>query len=436
MLFYSWEEARGFSGFSDDQEYSCNELLLDTNYNDEALKKLCYDQGIFNEDKYNNLFTPSGKRKTYMPSRIYLRMVHSHLSGRPLYFNNAKNLMVLGSRGWGKSYMSAAIVMHEFLFDGMTNYAQYKSQLAGLSTGNLEGLPSTEIIVGAADAKYSTDTLTKAKLYLENLPGKFVVGKKTYPSPLFKKYAGSWSSGSNIVARYSKKLGSNWIITGTGTTIKHRTYKDNEFAAQGSRASVSLYEEIGMFNNLIKTFNANVDTQQDGSYKYGSSLLVGTGGDFDGGGTLDAYEIFYNPEKYDMVVFEDNWENRGSIGLFVGAYLADDTFRNELGQTDVQRSLDLLEATRLKLRQQKGSISRLNNYIQYRPIKPSEMFLARSGNTFPIDELKNRQARLEQIEDISYLEKKVTLYFDSKSPYGVNYNLDINNELVSINNYP
>jgi len=48
----------------------------------------------------------------------------NHLSlGKPLYNNEARDLMIMGSRGSGKSfYVAGAIVAHEWLFDGQKEY--------------------------------------------------------------------------------------------------------------------------------------------------------------------------------------------------------------------------------------------------------------------------------------------------------------------------
>jgi hypothetical protein len=98
--------------------------------------------------------------------------------GRPLYTNNASNLIMMGSRGFGKSYsVGVGIVAHEFLFDGKTVYDPVET--------------SAEIVVGAGDAKYSGETLDKTKIAIDQLPGEITLGELVYPSPFFKRYSGS-----------------------------------------------------------------------------------------------------------------------------------------------------------------------------------------------------------------------------------------------------
>jgi hypothetical protein len=191
-----------------------------------------------------------------------------------------------------------------------------------------------------------------------------------------------------------------------------------------------------MFPNLLECYGATVENQRDGGRKFGSMMFLGTGGDFEGGGTVAAYEMFYNPSKYDLLDFEDIWEFKGKIGYFVPAYLGFRDRKDEKGRSEIKSSIQVIETERAKLRSSKGSMKRLEEEIQNRPVKPSEMFLSKTGNFFPIVELKERLTHLESVDKEDNLEKKVELFFDQKSTYGVNYHLDLNNKLRAINKFP
>lgn len=104
--------------------------------------------------------------------------------------------------------------------------------------------------------------------------------------------------------------------------------------------------------------------------------------------------------------------------------------------TNVLEAYRELEEKRAALRSHKGNSSALNMELQYRPLKPSEIFLASTGNIFPIAELKDRLNTLQQNEQYDLLEKKVTLYFDKNQKSGVNYHLDVEDKLTPINEYP
>ena len=353
-FFYNWVEARGFSGFADDTEHTCNRE----------------HQG----------------QPNYIPAREYLRKIWPKSMGRPLFDNEAKNFMMMGSRGFGKSYsVAGGVAGHEFVFDGLKSY----------DPDSLKNVPSTEIVVGAGDAKYSGDILKKTQFGLDNLPGGIEIGDKFYPSPFAKQYGGSWYSGKEVVAEYKKKMGGTWKVMGSKSKIKHRTFKDNAFAANGTRPAVMVMEEIGMFNNLKASHEASVECMKNGAYKFGSCMYLGTGGDMEGGGTVDARDMFYNPDVYDMISFNDEWENKGKISYFVPAYKGLNQFKDKNGNTQIQPAKDYLDKFREKLKKGKNARSALDAELQNRPLVPSEVFLTRTGNLFPVADLLNRLAELE-----------------------------------------
>lgn len=221
---------------------------------------------------------------------------------------------------------------------------------------------------------------------------------------------------------------------GSQSTLKHRSFKDNPFADQGARNLLIVLEEIGMFNGLKEVFYNTRDNLQDGDRKIGTLFMLGTGGDMEGG-TLDAQEMFYNPEAFDIFYFNDVFENRGKIGLFIPATIAVNSFKDSQGFTDYEKAKNYWLKKREHARTSSKGSDVLNKLIQYRPLVPSEMFLSRHSTIFPSVELQKRLGEVRDHKIYDLLEKRVNLYFDPKSPYnGVNY--DINNSLQPINEHP
>lgn len=188
-VFYYWEEALGFSGFSLDDTYSCLRLL-DQEVVPEKLIRAKYPEAVNSE----------GELKKYYPTREYLQKTHPSNMGKPLYRNPMKNFMLVGPRGWGKSYIIANLSAYEFLFDGIVDYDDYLKK-AG------KGSTRTNTIVSAADSKYTDATISKTKLTLDNMRGAIEVDGKFYPAPLSKQYEGSFSK--KITAQYRQKIGGN-----------------------------------------------------------------------------------------------------------------------------------------------------------------------------------------------------------------------------------
>lgn len=371
---YLYLEARGFSGFSEDHIYTCNRLYSP----EEREKSIRY-----------GLIDPKDPR-IYIPAREYLPKIHSGNLGKPLFENQAKNIIDIESRGGGKSYFASACIAHNFITDGAWDYEdhlerrrQEKEQYA------------SETLVGAIDAKYSKDLLSKFKFGYDELPGSIEYNGKRYPSPLYKEYAGSLEPSKYWEAKYQVKMGNNWVDRGSRSKIHHRTFQDNPFAANGTRPGLVLLEETGFMGNLIDALGAIKECTADGANQFGTTWMFGTGGDMSGGATFAAQSVFYNPEDYNCLAFPDRWENRAtSIGYFVPATRTLNQFKNSEGITNEEMALDYLLEERAKAKQSKR-VENLNNELQNRPITHSEAFLVTGVNKFPVSMLKERLAEVE-----------------------------------------
>lgn len=331
--------------------------------------------------------------------------------------------MLFGSRESGKSYIISGLIAHAFLTAGATTYDEH----------TLRNPSPVELIVGAEDSKFSKDLLNKVKDAFDYLPGKQELPQRVYPSPLAKRYMGSWEPNSAVIAKYRKKKNGMMIEEGCRSSIKHRTFASNSFAAQGTRPLYLVLEESGMFSSLEDVYANSVDALRNGMRKTGSLVMLGTGGDM-GKGTVAASKMFYEPNKYDILPYEDIWENRGKIGYFLPAYMVLNEYKNEEGITDEVAAKQKLISVRKTKAGDSGGSEALNKEMQYRPIVPSEMFLARTANIFPTSELRRRLSEVQSIKELA--QKKVTLYFDpaAKVTNGVAY--DINNKLTAIDHFP
>lgn len=410
-FFYHYSEARGFSGFKDDDTYSCHRILL-ADVSDDTLKRL-----------YPNTISSGGTRKLYVPARSYMRQKFAY-SSAPLFENELQNFMMLGSRGFGKSFMVSGLIAHTFLFDGATEYNDF----------TIKNPDPAEILVGASKSDRSADILKKVKDAFDLLPGKQKAGNRTYPAPFTKQYSGSWTPNSMVEAVYRKRSEGAWDKTGSKSNIKHRSFNTDAFAAQGTRPVLLVLEEIGMFPNLKEVHANTVDNLTDGYRKTGILMMLGTGGDMEQG-TLDASEMFYEPNKYGILAFDNPWEQSGQIGYFVPAYLALNEYKDSNGFSDIEAAKNKINEVRKQKRGTSGSSDALNKEMQYRPIVPSEMFLTKTANIFPAAELRRRLTEVQSLRIYEQLEKKVNLYFDPASAYnGVNYT--INDRLNAISSFP
>lgn len=370
-LFYNWLEARGFSGFKDDEQYTCNRELIDPNF-----------KGDFDATCYNS----KGELKKYISARDYLRRLHNKPLNYPLYQNMAQDLFWLGARGLGKSYsVGGGIVLPELLFDGAKVYDEE----------SIKNPAKVEIFVGAALSSKSADILAKTKQGMDELPGAFGDSNTYIPAPFAKSMAGTL--GPNNMKNpwrheYEKKLGGTWRKFGTGSNIKHGIYTtENPEAAAGGRYMIAVVEEWGLLGNSLAVHGSNTATMMDFPWKFGSGMWLGTGGNVEK--IQEAEIMFRNPGGFEALEFDDVWEGTGKIGWFVPAYYGMNKFKDKNGNTNIEAALAFIEGRRLEKRKAKDPSALALEMMNY-PIVPSEMFLNAKGAMFPQAELKAHLANV------------------------------------------
>jgi len=372
---YLYIEARGFSGFSLDKEYTCNDF-----YKPEVRE---VNEGLEIIPK-NNLI--------YVHPREYLRKIHKTNLGKPIYENEAKNIVDIESRGGGKSYFAAAVAGHNFLFDGATDYDDY------IKAKQNKTLYSSETLIAAIDTKYTSPLINKFWLGISELPGKQEYNGRKFASPLYLEHKGSLSKSNDYIEAIREvKYGNNWVEEGSRSKVHHRSFRDNPQAGNGIRPNLIFLEEVGFMGNLEDALGSLRDCTMNGTFKFGTIWMFGTGGDMEGGSTQAVKNVFYNPEENDCLVFEDEYENKGKIGYFVPAHMTFNDCKDSEGITDKEKAKKKIKRQRDKVKDSpKAFIKELEN----KPEKPSEAFLTSDSNMFPVRDCEDRLAELETTKSI------------------------------------
>jgi hypothetical protein len=361
-LFLYYEECRGFSGFEKDLTYTC-----DRKYGPELQDSILL--GRITQEEAN--------KKIYVDAREYLRKNHGTDLGKPLYKNSAKHFFSIQARGSGKSYSSSGLCAHNFLFDGATDYDVY------LKHKKEKRYLASDTIIGAIDTKYSAPLMKKTISAFEYYAGSYRIGDNFYPSPLMVTYTGSPAPNKDMTSR-------------TGSFLRHRTFKDNPLAANGTRPNLCVLDEVGFHYNIKETWGAVEAIQQSKEKKNLVIWALGTGGLVSGHAALYAESIFRNPEEYNCIAFDDTFENRGSIGYFVPYWLT----MNEFKKNHVNLVTDeKLARLAVELRREKAK--KANDPTVYQteiingPMTPSEAFLVMESSYFPTLLLKEQLAEVE-----------------------------------------
>ena len=428
---YVYTEARGFSGFKEDDNITCSLTVRDLKREMEATG-LPMEELAEYEDLTENHFKKNGQLKDFEPAREYLRRNHLVNKGKPLFENEAKNVVDIECRGSGKSYWaSGGMIAHNFLMDGAVDYDEY---LAAWK----EGKPlSSETLVGAINTAFSADLLGKFTQGMEALEGGMRVGNKYYPAPFFKQTKGTLAPGPNpLRSVYDKKQGGTWQEVGSRSKLHHRSFKDKPTAGNGTRPGLTILEEVGFMGNLRDALGPLKECTANGAYKFGTIYMFGTGGDMEGGSTEAVQEVFNDPEAWDCLAFADYYESDGNrnIGYFVPYTMGLNQFKDEEGVTDKEKADDWVKKKRQKL-SKASSKKPLNDELQNNPIIPSEAFLVTSGNIFPIKELKDQLNFVEASVKAFVKGQLGTLDLSMDTASGVEWKPDLQNKL-EVAGYP
>jgi len=280
------------------------------------------------------------------------------------------------------SYLTAnQVIAHELIFDGIRRY----------SPDNVNNPPLAEIVVGASISDKSKDLLNKVSLTMNNLKGAWKKGtNEEIPSPFFKHMSGSITPNKDWEHKYKKKIGSDWKDIGTGSKIKHRIFTtENPEAAAGGRPGTIVIEEVGLVSNILTIHQSNDAAQNNSGEKFGSSVYIGTAGNMEK--IVEAEMIFNDPKGYNFLAFENQEENdRGTeICWFIPATHMARKFKDANGNTMVKEATEHF-LKRRALKEKSASKRGLEGEMMNYPLKPSEMFLNKTNNAFPVADIKVR----------------------------------------------
>lgn len=230
--------------------------------------------------------------------------------------------------------------------------------------------------------------------------------------PIFKK--------QRILNDWKKEVRAGWKDKKTNqpdpkssnSRIIIRNYQDgnNTMAANGTRPGFHLIDEIGTLPNLIGCIKDSDGCWWSGDGDKPSCLpmFTGTGGDMEVG--AEAAEIFFTPDGYNILSF-DNPEG-GRMGRFISALRARMTFKEKSTLADYLGidHEDLKRVPILVSNEQKayndwwlpqyekakkaGNPKTLLKFKAYWPLKASDSFLVLSSNNYNIEAAKNQKAKL------------------------------------------
>lgn len=418
---YDYLIARGFSGFKD-SEFTCHPIIekLEKGRPLKAKEKMRLEN--LKEVKIGNEY------KKYKNPLEILHSTYETPQGLPMYECEALNELIVGTRSGGKSFFHGTCVAHEWYFFGKKRFS-------------LKDKPSpVELLITASHSDKSSDLIEKVKLtmdYIQKEVGSYKddmgLEEVFYPGYFHLESVGSTSPGSKLIQKYKKKVGNTWTTAGIGSVLDHKVITiENPAVASGKRLNVCLVEEVGLVTNILEFMGSAKNSMIRGS-KFGSIIMIGTSGFVD---KIEGFKtLMLNPKQYDILSFPDLFEGRDKdIARFVPAYYADNNFKDENGNTNLEMALEAIMEIREEIAKS-GDSQALDLEMMNRPVIPSEMFMSRLGTKLPVHLLRERKTQLElgrlneKIQSIGWLEydKNKNVFWvpdDGRAIPITTYNLD------------
>ena len=289
---------------------------------------------------------------------------------------------------------------------GKTRRRGYSFKSAAICANKYNTVRESLSIIGAFETKYlyPKGTMTMTNTYLN-----------------FLNASTGWAKKSQVInkvnhrkASYIENVKGIPVEKGYKSEVMAISYKDNPDSARGKDPSLVLLEEAGKFSNLKASFIATRPSVEDGIHTTGLIIIYGTGGSMESS-TADFCDLFYNPEPYNIMAFENIWDEgaRGtSCGFFVPDYINKVGFIDKEGNSIQDKARQYEEAKRGEISKTAKDRKTLSKYIVEYPFTPQEAFFLSTGNIFPVVDLKHRLGHVEASSRIRNADFIGELLFD------------------------
>ena len=285
-------------------------------------------------------------------------------------FQGGQHGAELARRMASKSYMLGSIAAHNFIFGE-----------------NKESCKRTNTIITASKKEYliKDGTLNKFMAAID-----FMAENTQFPRRRLK------DSVQEMVWTMGYKDAETNINRGTQNSVIGVS-ADEEGKMRGKRGNI-LVDEFGSFPGLSKMYNVWLPCVQEGDVTFAMIFLVGTAGDkesdFQG-----ASELMYNPNGYNLYplpnVCDKETQGKKNFVYFFPAYINRKGCYDKDGNSDVIKALIEILMNRYRVKHNSSDPATIVKTIAEQPITPAEAIIRTGVNIFPVTDIANRLAQLD-----------------------------------------
>jgi hypothetical protein len=291
----------------------------------------------------------------------------------------------------------------------------------GLASWEFNFYPNSSSVIGAYLSDYSQNTMNMVKDNCNFLNQHTEFGRQRNPD--LPDY---------IRAAYQVNIDSKKVWKGFMSIVSSITYKDKPSAGVGRSATWLIFDEAGIFPNIVESYGLSEPLIRDGNTYTGVCLMFGSSDSMESG-SVHFKKIFINPVEYNMLGFKDPKNAERLIGFFSAAYFGrwgkcknkDSEYYEQLmvdpdGNSNIEAAIaDIMWERAKKKKSPDPKVYR--DYVTQFPIEWSEAFLVNSRSPFPTYLCEERLAQLETEKSIlnSYWVGKLV-----QTGEGIKFNID------------
>lgn len=212
---------------------------------------------------------------------------------------------------------------------------------------------------------------------------------------LRKNFYKTSASDYSYSTGYKQAVAGSQVIRGFNSSVAGIIIDGDSDKGRGKRGNIS-FEEFGSFPKVGEVWQKAIPSVNQYGTVFGQIRGGGTGGGT-GEGYADLEAMFYDPDSFDIIKYENPFEDdyRGSgCSMFTPAYINTENV-DENGNSDIKTGREELEAVREKLKKSPDPTVYINHCAE-KPFKPREAFNAAGNSTLPIQEAKDQLAYLMQ----------------------------------------
>lgn len=383
FIGYDLNTCDGFAGYEDDKVYTSFRPI------DKIAKgiELTPSEEVLMEQNIDNLLDKNGKYKKYKDALTMLYEVHDEPLGKPLWFNEAQNYMLLSTRRLGKSYIVInAVAVYNMVFNGAKTMDQFFQQTSKTTT-----------VVGSGVSDKTKEFFAKYNTTYDHLRanvGSYNDGRTNESGFWWWKNEGSVAKENSFITNQVKAEGRGAGLIGPGSRMWHVTYGNSSSKGAGFSCNDAIVEETGLTPRIEDIHRENTPAQKS-NYKFGKTTYIGTGGDFE---IIEgSKKMFYNPRAFDIMAVKNIFVGGSKdTARFIPATYYLNHFRDENGNLGDE---GLAKAFK-QLMHERDELEKLDTrqYLGHKasfPLTPDEIFVKYDGNSFPIKSLEERLHQLK-----------------------------------------